>query len=158
MKVSSDNNSTSSNYSYSSSGLSGLASGVDTESMVKSMLSGIQTKIDQQNQKKTQLEWKQDAYRDVISKINSFQSKYLDISSGTSLRLTSTYSKMNTESSSSAVKIISASSDAAEEMNIQVAQVASATKLTTGKIGQGSIQMNRISRHLHRISHSLWAM
>ena len=50
MKVSSDNNSTSSNYSYSSSGLSGLASGVDTESMVKSMLSGIQTKIDQQNQ------------------------------------------------------------------------------------------------------------
>ena len=148
MKVSSDNNSTSSNYSYSSSGLSGLASGVDTESMVKSMLSGIQTKIDQQNQKKTQLEWKQDAYRDVISKINSFQSKYLDISSGTSLRLTSTYSKMNTESSSSAVKIISASSDAAEEMNIQVAQVASATKLTTGKIGQGSIQMNDIGSSL----------
>ena len=139
MKVSADNNSTSTNYSYSSSGLSGLASGVDTESMVKSMLSGIQTKIDTQNQKKTQLEWKQDAYRDVISKINSFQSKFLDISSSSSLRLTSTYSKMNTESSSSAVKIISASSGAAEEMEIQVAQLATATKMTTGRIGQGAI-------------------
>ena len=50
MKVSADN-STSANYSYSSSGLSGLASGVDTESMVKSMLSGLQSKIDSQNQK-----------------------------------------------------------------------------------------------------------
>ena len=148
MKVSTDNNSTSSNYTYSSSGLSGLASGVDTESMVKSMLSGIQTKIDQQNQKKTQLEWKQDAYRDVISKINSFQSKYLDISSSSSLRLTSTYAKMTTESSSSAVKIISASSDAAEEMDIQVAQLATATKVQTGRIGQGSIQMENLTDSL----------
>ena len=148
MKVSTDNNSTSSNYTYSSSGLSGLASGVDTESMVKSMLSGIQTKIDQQNQKKTQLEWKQDAYRDVISKINSFQSKYLDISSSNSLRLTSTYAKMTTESSSSAVKIISASSDAAEEMDIQVAQLATATKVQTGRIGQGSIQMENLTDSL----------
>ena len=147
MKVSSDN-STSTNYSYSSSGLSGLASGVDTESMVKSMLSGIQSKIDSQNQKKTQLEWKQESYRDVISKINSFQTKYLDIASSNSLRLTSTYNKMNTESSSSAVKIISASSDAAEEMNIQVAQLATATKLTTGKIGSGSIQMSDIESNL----------
>lgn len=140
MKVSSDN-STSTNYSYSSSGLSGLASGVDTESMVKSMLSGIQTKIDSQNQKKTQLEWKQDAYRDVISKINSFQTKYLDIASSNSLRLTSTYNKMTTESSSSAVKIVSASSDAVQEMNVQVAQLATATKLTTDKIGTGWIDM-----------------
>ena len=148
MKVSADNNSTSTNYSYSSSGLSGLASGVDTESMVKSMLAGVQNKIDAQNQKKTQLEWKQDAYRDVISKINSFQNKFLDLSSSNSLRLTSTYSKMNTESSNSAVKIISASSGAAEEMEIQVAQIATATKLTTGRIGQGSVRAENISDSL----------
>lgn len=148
MKVSADNNSTSTNYAYSNAGLSGLASGVDTESMVKSMLSGIQNKIDSQNQKKTQLEWKQEAYRDVISKINSFQSKYLDIASSNSLRLTSTYSKMTTESSSSAVKIISASADAAEQMDIQVAQLATATKMTTGRIGQGAIQMNDIESNL----------
>lgn len=143
MKVSADN-STSTNYSYSSSGLSGLASGVDTESMVKSMLSGIQSKIDSQNQKKTQLEWKQESYRDVISKINSFQSKYLDIASSNSLRLTSTYNKMTTESSSSAVKITSASADAASDMSVQVAQLATATKLTTGKVGTGSIRMENI--------------
>ncbi|MBR1752403.1 MAG: flagellar filament capping protein FliD [Ruminococcus sp.] len=149
MKVSADN-STTSTYSYSSSGLSGLASGVDTESMVKSMLSGIQSKIDSQNQKKTQLEWKQESYRDVISKINSFQSKYLDIASSNSLRLTSTYNKMTTESSSSAVKITAASSDAVADMNVQVAQLATATKLTTGRVGTGAIQMENIEEGLEK--------
>lgn len=37
--------------SAASKGLSGLASGIDTESIVKSMLSGTQSKIDSQNQK-----------------------------------------------------------------------------------------------------------
>ena len=146
MKVS--DSSTSTNYSYSSSGISGLASGVDTESMVKSMLSGIQTKIDKQNQKKQQLEWKQDAYRDVISKINSFQSKYLDLTSSSSLRLTSTYSKMTTESSSSAVKVTGASTEAAAEMNVQVAQLATATKITTGKLGAGNISMDNFEESM----------
>lgn len=146
MKVS--DSSTSTNYSYSSSGISGLASGVDTESMVKSMLSGIQTKIDKQNQKKQQLEWKQDAYRDVISKVNSFQSKYLDLTSSSSLRLTSTYSKMTTESSNSAVKVTGASTEAAAEMNVQVAQLATATKITTGKLGVGTIRMENIEQSM----------
>ena len=51
--VSSTNNSsstTSKTYSYSSSGLSGLISGMDTETMVKKLLAGTQTKIDRQKQ------------------------------------------------------------------------------------------------------------
>ena len=56
--------------------VSGLASGMDTESIVKSLLMGTQTKIDKQSGLKQQLEWKQDIYRDLITKINTFSDKY----------------------------------------------------------------------------------
>ena len=61
-----DVNSTSTyvNKASSNKGFSGLASGMDTESMVEQMLSGTQNKIDKQNATKQQLEWKQEIYRD----------------------------------------------------------------------------------------------
>ncbi|MBR6671352.1 MAG: flagellar filament capping protein FliD [Ruminococcus sp.] len=141
MQISSDA-STYTSAAYSSNGVSGLMSGMDTEGLVKSMLSGIQTKIDRQNQQKTQLEWKQESYRDVISKINSFQSKYLDLTSSTSLRTVGFFNQMKSESSSSAVKITGASSGTAQDFNIQVAQLATASKLTSGKFSSGEIQMD----------------
>lgn len=140
MQISSESSSYT-NSAYSSNGVSGLMSGMDTEGLVKSMLSGIQTKIDRQNQQKTQLEWKQESYRDVISKINSFQSKYLDLTSSTSLRTTGFFNQMKSESSNSAVKINSASSGTSQDFKIQVAQLATATKLTSGKFSTGEIQM-----------------
>ena len=141
MQISSESSSYT-NSAYSSNGVSGLMSGMDTEGLVKSMLSGIQTKIDRQNQQKTQLEWKQESYRDVISKINSFQSKYLDLTSSTSLRTTGFFNQMKSESSNSAVKINSASSGTSQDFKIQVAQLATATKLTSGKFSTGEIQMD----------------
>ena len=60
----------------SSNGLSGLASGFDTESMVEQMLSGTQSKIDSTNQKITQLEYKQELYQSVISDLRTFQNTY----------------------------------------------------------------------------------
>ena len=77
--------STTSTSAYSSAGLSGLASGLDTESMVKALLSGTQSKIDKQNALHQQTEWKQDIYRDIISQINTFQTSYFGTSSSTSL-------------------------------------------------------------------------
>ena len=41
--------------------ISGLASGLDTESMIENLVKGYQTKIQQINQKITKTEWKQDA-------------------------------------------------------------------------------------------------
>lgn len=142
MQISSESTSTYTNQAYSSSGVSGLASGMDTESLVKSMLSGVQSKIDKQNQQKQQLEWQQESYRDVISKINTFQSKYLDITSNTCLRTTSLYNQASTESTSSAVKINGASSGQEVDFDIQVAQLATASKITSGKFSSGEIKMD----------------
>ena len=46
--------------------ISGLASGLDTESMIEGLVKSYQTKINTLNQKVTKTEWKQDAYRSII--------------------------------------------------------------------------------------------
>ena len=131
MKI--DSSSTYTNDAHSSAGFSGLMSGIDTDNLVKTMLSGIQNKIDKQNQQKQVLEWKQEFYRDVITDINSFKDKYLDIVSESSLKLTSTFNKAKVESTSDAVTVKPSSSGATiTDFDVQVAQLATATKATSG--------------------------
>ena len=65
--------------------ISGLASGLDTEGMIESLVKSYQTKINQLNQKVTKTEWKQDAYRSIIQKMVGFSSKYTSYSSSTNL-------------------------------------------------------------------------
>ena len=57
----------------------GLVSGLDTESLVKAMTANTKKRINTQKQKLQSLTWKQESYRDVISKISDFKNKYLDI-------------------------------------------------------------------------------
>ena len=59
--------------SASSYGLSGLVSGMDTETMVEKMLSGTKSKIVAQQQKKAQLEYKQQLYRDLATQLRNLQ-------------------------------------------------------------------------------------
>lgn len=141
MNINSTSNYT--NEAYSSSGFSGMMSGIDTEALVESMLSGIQGKIDKQNQEQQKLEWKQEIYRSVISKIQAFQTKYFDLTSSTSLRTEAFFNKMTTTSTNSAaVKIAATNSSMAQDFTVQVAQLAKAAKLTSGKVSTGEIKVN----------------
>ena len=109
--------------------VSGLASGMDTESIVKSLLMGTQTKIDKQSGLKQQLEWKQDIYRDLITKINTFSDNYFSYygSGDTNLMSQSLFKTMTGISSSGAIKISSVSSNAVSSMNIsEIQQLATA--------------------------------
>lgn len=145
--------SSSSTYSVSSAsnnGMSGLVSGMDTDSLVEKMLSGTQSKIDKQQQLKQQLTWKQEMYRDVITSINSFHSKYFDTSFDSEMKnnmasasfFDSMVSKV-TGSGSDYLKIISSSSDASVgNMNVVVKKLASAAKLNPSKT---KISKNEIS-------------
>lgn len=139
MQVDSSSSSTYTNASYSSKGVSGMYSGLDTESLVQSMLSGIQTKIDKQNQAKQQLLWKQEQYRSVITDINSFQSKYFSLTSSTSLRLASFYDTMKTSSSSSAATVTAGSGAVDGDFSMQVARLATASSVTSSKVGAGEV-------------------
>ena len=112
----------------------GLVSGLDTESMVEKLLSGTQSKIDAQNAKKQQIEWKQEIYRDIIGKLDNFRTNFFTYSSSRDTNLLSNafYNTMSTTSSSSAVKVISSSSLASANIKIDsIKQLATAYSMST---------------------------
>ena len=65
--------------------LSGLASGMDTETMIENAVSGIKRKIQGLYQKRTRIEWQQEAYRSIIDKAVNLNTKYTSYSSKTNL-------------------------------------------------------------------------
>ncbi len=77
--------------------LSGLASGLDTDSIVSDLMKVEKLKVDEVKKQKSLLEWKQEYYQEITTKLSAFQSKYFGTSSSSSLiggsmnALTATY-------------------------------------------------------------------
>lgn len=65
--------------------ISGLASGMDTESMIEGMVQSYQQKIISLQQSKTKLQWQQNAYQSISNKLVEFSRKYSSYSSTTNL-------------------------------------------------------------------------
>lgn len=59
--------------------ISGLSSGMDTDSMVTDLMKIEQLKVDRVKKEKTYTEWQQAAYREQASALKEFQSKYFDV-------------------------------------------------------------------------------
>lgn len=87
-----------------SKGMAGLASGMDTSSMVDAMLSGTQAKIDKQKANKAILGYKQTMYRNALSSLTGFQKNFLDPIGKNSLNVSSFYNSMTATSKSSAFR------------------------------------------------------
>lgn len=131
-----------STYTYGSSaskGMSGLASGLDTESLVKEMLSGTQGKIDKQEGLKQQTEWKQEIYRDLISQINTFQSSYFSGGSSASLTSSALYNTMAATTSSKNITVTASTSAPAGNTSIAVHQLASSYSVSSGSHVSGRL-------------------
>ena len=127
------------NSASSNKGFSGLASGVDTESMVEQLLSGTQNKIDKQQAIKQQLEWKQEIYRDLITQINAFQTKFFSYSSSSNLMSESFFNAMSAVTSSSAFKATATSSAATGSSTLEVRRLATKTSLSSGGAVSGAL-------------------
>ncbi len=91
-------------------GFGGMASGIDRDSIIEQMTLGTNTKIANKKKEITNLEWKQEAYRDVIDKIINMEDKYYTYSSTESLLNRSFFSKnlITALGDSSVTKYISA--------------------------------------------------
>ncbi len=111
--------------------LGGMSSGLDTEAIVEAMLTTYQTKIDNQNKKLTKLQWQQEAYQDIISKLTSFQKKYFDVlNKDTYLAGASTFNKLKTDitsksGSTSGINVSTTSNSAEGTYKVSVTQLAS---------------------------------
>ena len=145
-------------YSVSSStnkGMSGMISGMDTESMVTQMLSGTQSKIDKQEALKQQAIWRQEIYRDLITSINDFRGKYFDTSFDSQLATNFASpdlfgSMLSTIKSGDAVRIISTGSTAnMGDMNVIVNQLASKASLQSDhRMSSDSIKGSALTEKL----------
>lgn len=65
--------------------VSGLASGMDTESMIENMVMGIKNKINTQKQNQQILLWQQQAFRSISDQLVQISSKYTSYTSSTNL-------------------------------------------------------------------------
>lgn len=65
--------------------LSGLATGMDTESMIENAVSGYKTKVSSLQQRQTTVQWKQAAMREISNPMVQFAKKYTSYTSSTNL-------------------------------------------------------------------------
>ncbi|MEL7656762.1 MAG: flagellar filament capping protein FliD [Bacillota bacterium] len=111
-------------------GIGGLVSGMDIDSIVESMTATSREKITKQQQNLQRLEWKQTSYRSVTSKLKEFQSKYLDVLSSTNFRSTSFFNTVKATSSSDAVTVASTGSSTEGTITINsITQLATNQKI-----------------------------
>ena len=127
------------NNASSNKGFSGLASGIDTESMVEQLLSGTQTKIDKQEAIKQQLEWKQEIYRDLITQINAFQTKFFSYTSDSNLMSETFFNAMSAVTSSSAFKATATSGAVTGSSTLEVRRLATKASLSSGGAVSGAL-------------------
>ncbi|MCI9578685.1 MAG: flagellar filament capping protein FliD [Oscillibacter sp.] len=108
--------------------ITGLVSGMDTEGMIENAISAYKNKITALSQKRTKTEWKQDAYRSMISKMSSFLSKYTSYRSSNNLMSTSFFDQaVKTVTKGANKDLISATGRASSDVRIdRVKQLATA--------------------------------
>lgn len=121
--------------------MSGLMSGLDTESLVKSMAANTKNRLNTKKQKLQTLQWKQEAYRSSISKISEFQKKFLDWGSDTSIKANSVMNKFKAESTNDKLAVSASSSATPATYYISAATSASAAQVTSS----GAISTDQIA-------------
>lgn len=105
--------------------ITGLATGLDIDEIVKSSLIGYRSKINTQQQKKEILEIKQTLYRDLMNESKAFYDKYFSLSGKDSLLLSKDYSSVGFKSSNEGVASATGTSTAKEStFDIDVKHVA----------------------------------
>lgn len=110
--------------------MSGMLSGMDTESIVQDLVKVRRTKVDKKKKAQTKLNWKQDAWKDLNNKLKNLQNKYLS-----NMRFTTAYTKKTTKvSNSNAVSVITGDGAVNGVQSMEVGKLAKTAYLTGGKI------------------------
>lgn len=61
--------------------ITGMATGLDVDGMVKKMMAAEQTKVDKVKQARQIIAWRQEAYQDIIKDLKDFQNSFFDSTS-----------------------------------------------------------------------------
>lgn len=115
-------------------GMAGLVSGLDTDTLVENLTSANRAKISKQQQNLQLLEWRQSSYRGVSKILKEFQSKYLDVLSKTNFRSPSLFNAVGATASSPKVAVTTTSAASAGTITInKITQLATNQKITSAE-------------------------
>ncbi len=110
--------------------LSGLMSGMDTDSIIQELVAVRQTKVDTATKAQTKLSWKQEAWKTLNTKLKNLQSKYIN-----NMRWESAYSKKATKvSDDSVVSVITGENAVNGVQALKVSQLAKTGYLTGAQL------------------------
>lgn len=105
--------------------ITGLASGLDIDGLVESMLSNDQSRVDKENQAKRTLEWQQEAYVDIINDLKKFFD-YFDITKSNNILSTSNYVSTKSDVTGTGVDIRTNPGATTGKYSIKVDKIAKA--------------------------------
>ncbi len=113
--------------------LTGLMSGMDTESLIEQLMEGRRKKVDTVKKTQKTVNYKQEAWKSLNTKLKNLQSKYLS-----NMRFTSAYAKKTTKvSNSSAVSVITGEGATNGVQSLEINKLAKTAYLTGGELGDG---------------------
>ena len=127
-------------------GMGGLMSGLDTDDLVNQMTAATRNKINKQYQAKQKLLYKQEAYREISSKLLAFNNKYFSYSSGSKTNILSPkFFESYTYKSSSNYVNVTGSADVISNFKINsITSVAKAATYTTNSVSSQSFSSDAI--------------
>lgn len=117
--------------------VSGLSSGIDVDSLVQKTITAEKWKLYKLQQQQQLAEWRQDAYRTVISNIKAFSDKYLNLASSSNILSTKNLQKFAVSSTnSSAVTATAGTTAVAGSHKVAVSQLATAATYSSSQLSQ----------------------
>lgn len=112
--------------------ITGMATGMDTDSAIKQMMAGANAKLDKLNQNRKYTEWKQEAYRDIIKDFKALRDDYLLSSAGISTNMI-----RNANYSAATITTLGNDADAMSALALPGAAIGS-SKVTVSQIAKSA--------------------
>lgn len=116
----------------------GLATGMDTDQMIKDMLTGEQSKIDKVFQNQQMVKWQQETYRDITKNVKGFYDKYFSVTSKDYILGSKSFNTITVNSSNNSVITATGSSSASNiNYKFDVKQLATSKTMSASSASNG---------------------
>ena len=114
--------------------VTGMYSGLDTESLIQDLIKAKSKKVETLNKQKTKMEWKQEAWKGLNTKIKNFYAK-----SVSNMRWSTSYMKKTTSvSNTNAVSVITGDKAMNSVQSLSIKKLASSGYLTGAEVETAS--------------------
>lgn len=135
--------------------IGGIASGLDTEQIIKDLMRIERMKTDKLSQQKQVMEWRKELLREITNKIRSFRDEYFNLAKPQTNLMSLASLKKNIAKSTSSLVSVSAGADALSgQTTIQILQSATSAKATVQVTGIDGQQLS-LSDTMEAVSEKL---